>query len=109
TRGLAENLSGGSEEGRAARLKAAWDAYDRLVAEEQESGVSNRLMAPSAALTATIERVHFEPRHLAQWPVWTGENAHGTALMVSELNYDLRVELDEEAGDSSARAARDRF
>ena len=109
TEGLAENLSGGDEEGRSARLKAAWKAYDRLVADEQESGVSNRLVAPSAALSATIERVHFEPNHLAQWPVWTGDVAHGTALMVSELNYDLRVELDEDAGDTSARAARDRF
>jgi len=108
-KGLAENLSGGEEEGRSARLRAAWDAYDRLVAEEQEKGVSNKLVAPSAALSATIERIYFEPSHLAQWSVWTGDNAHGTALMVSELNYDLRVELDEELGDASARAARERF
>ena len=109
TEGLAENLSGGDEEVRSARMRAAWDAYDSLVAAEQESGVSNRLIAPSAALSATIDRVHIEPGHLAQWPVWTGDVAHGTALVVSELNYDLRVELDEEAGDTSARAARDRF
>ncbi len=109
TAGLAENLTGGEEEGQAARLRAAWEAYDRLVAEEQANGVSNRLLAPSKAIAGTIERIQFEPRHLAQWPVWTNENAHGTALMVSELNYDLRVELDEDAGDSSARAARDRF
>lgn len=109
TKGLEENLSGGEEQGRSARLKAAWDAYDRLFAEEVESGVSNRLIAPSKALSKTINRIEFDASHLAQWPVWNGEAAHGTVLMVTELNYDLRVELDEDAGDTSARAARDRF
>lgn len=109
TEGLAENLNGGADEGRSKRLKAAWNAYDDLVAVEQESGVSNRILPPSEALTLTIDRIYFEPRHLAQWPVWTDQTSHGTALMVSELNYDLRVELDEQSADTSARAARDRF
>lgn len=108
-RELSRNLADPDDISRGARLASAWSAYDRLYEAEREAGISNKLGKPSAALLATIEGIEFGPRHVAQWPVWTGEREHGTALLVSQINYDLQVQLDVEVADSSARAARERF
>ena len=107
--GLAGNLSGPEDEERSVRLEAAWTAYDDLYDEEQAEGTSNKIGAPSSEIRSSIEKLHFEPRHIAQWPVWSGESEHGTALLVSGINYDLQVQLETEIADSSARAARERF
>ena len=106
---LAENLTGGMEEERGKRLREAWAAYDRSYFEELEEGGSNKLCAPSEEVKATIAGIDFQPRHLEQWDLWSGEADHGTALLVSHINYDLRVELDVDDADPSARAARERF
>lgn len=107
--GLAKNLSDPADPARASRLNSAWKDYDHLYETEHAEGVSNKLGAPSSELRATIDDLSFEPRHVAQWPVWTGDAEHGTALLVSGINYDLQVQLETEVADSSARAARDRF
>jgi len=106
---LSRNLADDQDAGRGMRLEAAWSAYDALYGAEQQSGVTNKLDFPSDDLKATIAGIAFDPRHVAQWPVWTAESDHGTALLVSQINYDLQVQLDVEVADSSARAARDRF
>jgi len=108
--GLSRNITGDEgDEPQAARLRWAWDAYDRLFVEEQEAGISNKIQPPSQAILETIAGIDFSERHLRQWPVWSGEREHGTALIVGEINYDLRVELDNEPADASARAALERF
>ncbi|MER8910329.1 ATP-binding protein [Mesorhizobium sp. M0854] len=107
--GLAQNIIGGEDEFRKARLTAAWRAYDRLYEAEHAAGVTNKLGLPSEEILSTITSISFGERYLAEWPVWSGNSEHGTALVVTRINYDLRVELDEAVADSSARAARDRF
>ena len=107
--GLARNLNDPGDEERSVRLNAAWSAYDGLYETEYAEGTSNKLASPSSVLRVSINSLNFEPRHVAQWPVWSGESEHGTALLVSGINYDLQVELETEIADSSARAARDRF
>ncbi|MFD1197257.1 ATP-binding protein [Brucella gallinifaecis] len=106
---LLRNLNDPEDAARSVRLEAAWVAYDRLYEEEHAEGASNKMGAPSLELRSSIEKLKFEPRHLAQWPVWSGEAEHGTALLISGINYDLQVELNTEIADSTARAARDRF
>ncbi|MBF0325871.1 MAG: ATP-binding protein [Alphaproteobacteria bacterium] len=106
---LAVNVTGGDDHARAARLRAAWEAYDQLFRAESEAGVSNKLRPPSKEILDGLARIMFEERHLAQWPVWSDDRPHGTALLVGQINYDLRVELGGDATDSSAKAARDRF
>ena len=49
------------------------------------------------------------PRHFRQWPAAAGDCDHGTALLVSGINYDLRVLLDEHVSDVADRGAKDRF
>ncbi len=107
--GLARNLGDREDRERSARLEAAWTAYDRLYEEEQTEGISNKIGAPSSVIRSSIENLRFEARHIVEWPVWSGESEHGTALLVSDINYDLQVQLETEIADSSARAARDRF
>lgn len=107
--GLQQNLSDPTDEERSKRLEAAWSDFDDYYRSENEAGFSNRLQAPSDELRATIATLEFNDRHLRQWPVWTGESDHGTALLISGINYDLQVELNTEIADSSALAARERF
>lgn len=101
---LSSNLSGGDDSGRSDRIRAAWAAVDR------EFDSDDRDATPSAEIIlADVERLSFAPEHLAQWQVWTGTSDHGTALLISGLNYDLRVQADSSTADSAATAARKRL
>lgn len=106
---LAGNLSDTQDSDRAKRLDLAWKSYDAMYEEEKHLGITNRLTSPSKAIRDTIASTSFQERHIAQWPIWKGEAEHGTALLISHVNYDLEVQLDSQIGDSSARATRDRF
>lgn len=109
TADLARNLTDDADEERDKRLRAAWQAYDGLYEEDREAGVTNKLGTPSKELERAISELAFEPRHLEQWPVWNGASEQGTALLVGEINYDLRVEVDMQTADAAAKAARERF
>jgi len=107
---LSSNIvGGGDDEHRTARINAAWDAYDRLYEQEQEAGTTNKLRRPSEEILLGLSGLAFEERHFSQWPLWSGSVDHGTALLVSQINFDLRVELDEGVADTSAKAAKERF
>ena len=106
--GLAEslsgNISGEDDSGRSVRIRAAWAAVDR------EFDSDDHDATPSAEIILTdIERLSFAPEHLVRWPVWTGASDRGTALLISGLNYDLRVQADRSTADSAAAAARKRL
>ena len=103
---LAENVTGGEEAGRKARLQAAWRAYDRLLQEESNG---SRRTNPSSDILSTVSHAPFTTRHLQQWAVWTGACDHGTALLLSDINYDLSIQLAEGVDDVAARAAKARF
>jgi signal transduction histidine kinase len=107
--GIGHNLVDPEDQVRSTSLEAAWKAYDRLYEAEHAEGTTNKMSAPSSELRASIDKLHFEQRQIAQWPVWSGKTDHGTALLVSGINYDLQVQLETEIADASARAARDRF
>ena len=105
---LAENVTGGSDRLRAKRVCDAWKESDEILDEATEGNGGVRPSALSNEILSSISDVAYEPRHLRQWPVWTGDCDHGTALLVSRINYDLRVHIDKN-DDSAARAARERF
>lgn len=100
--GLSENITGGSEKPRKERIRAAWKNLD----EAEGNDLQPR---PSEDILSSISRISFEPRHLMQWPVWAGASDHGTALLVSHVNYDLRVHINDGVADTSAQSARKRF
>jgi len=68
------------------RLTAAWDAYDDL--EKSEKRASTR-----EAIENTIIDTTFSDRHLEKWPVWSGEASAGTAIIMSDINFDLMAQL----------------
>lgn len=102
---LTDNVWGGpSDSGRAARLKLAWETYDRVVTDSDPHAEK-----PSEAIVNTIINARFEERHLGQWSVWNGDSEHGTALLVSDINYDLRAQLPSVEPDSNVRSIREAF
>ncbi|HCT2635719.1 TPA: ATP-binding protein [Enterobacter roggenkampii] len=86
---LLDNIQGDKEDTlRTQRLKLAWETYDRVVQENSPSSPK-----PSAVIASTIVNARFEEHHLTPWSVWEGNSSHGSALIVSDINYDLRAQL----------------
>ena len=79
--GLAENVTGSTDNGRSQRVLDAWKASDEMF--DQASDGDVRPSASSGEILSSIRTVVYEARHLRQWPVWTGNCDHGTALLVS--------------------------
>ncbi len=94
---LTDNIWGNSNDmQRASRLKLAWDTYDNLF--DDGDLFSEK---PSELIAKTIVAARFEERHLAPWPVWEGLSEKGTALVVSDINFDLQALLPSKEKDSN--------
>lgn len=104
---LMENVWGGREQERATRIQAAWKLYDEYALGNKIPGSIDG--APSVVIASTIIDTVFDERNLAQWGVWNGGSTHGTALLVSNINYDLRTQLEDSTGDAAAKGAKDKF
>lgn len=102
---LTDNVWGNSlDEKRADRLKLAWETYDRMALE-----VNPKTKKPSELIASTIINARFEENHLAPWSVWNGEREHGTALVVSDINYDLKAQLPSIEMDGNVKNIREAF
>lgn len=102
---LTDNVWGNSKDPkRTERLEAAWNAYDRLILDGNSSAAK-----PSELIVSTIVNARFEQRHLEPWPVWQGQSNHGTALLVSDINYDLRAQLPSIEPDGNVDTIREGF
>mgnify|MGYP003365427081 CR=1 FL=1 len=102
---LTDNIWGNSSDHkRSNRLKLAWETYDRVTLDgNPESG------RPSELIANTIINARFEPRHFCSWAVWNNISEHGTALLVSDINYDLTVQLRSTNVDANVRRIREYF
>ena len=102
---LTDNIWGNpKDEKRASRLRLAWETYDNFA-----RGDDLFSKKPSELIAETILDARFSERHLTPWPVWSGLSEKGTALVVSDLNFDLRALLPSAEMDSNARKTRDDF
>lgn len=102
---LTDNLWGSPKDPeRASRLQLAWETYDQLILESEAEATP-----PSAQIAGTIINTLFEERHIAPWLVWSGQSAHGTALLFSSLNYDLRAQLPSIEPDGNVVKIREAF
>ncbi|UXO70746.1 ATP-binding protein [Pantoea dispersa] len=100
---LLENIQGNNiDNERSQRLKLAWETYDRVI---QESNPSS--LKPSEVIASTIVNARFDEHHLAPWSVWQGVASHGSALLVSEINYDLRAQLPSVEPDGNIKKIRE--
>lgn len=102
---LTDNVWGGKRDPqRAQRLGQAWAAYDALMQEADSSAAK-----PSEEIVGTMVKARFDESHFSQWRVWSGEADSGTAMFVSDINYDLRAQLPSIAPDGSTKSIRENF
>ena len=106
---LKENITGGDDSERGRRIRDAWSTSDEFRAENLHDGAAGGLGAHSSEILSTIAEMPFEHRHFRSWSVAAGDSDHGTAMLVSNVNYDLRVQLDEKGFGATAIGARNRF
>lgn len=104
---LLENVEGNDESPRAIRVKQAWADYDEMWIEQRPA--ERHAVPPSRRISSTIIGTIFEERHFERWPVWTGQSMHGTAMLISQINFDLQIFLETGAVDAAAKGARQRF
>lgn len=102
---LTDNIWGDtSDEKRTNRLKLAWETYDRVILDSDP-----KARKPSELIANTIINARFEERHFEPWLVWNKVRQHGTALIVSDINYDLKAQLPSIEQDSNVKNIRDAF
>lgn len=106
---LSENINGAEDEERRNRILSAWKAHDELHTQEHRENEDSATGVLSREILNSIASARFTRQHLQRWPIVSGDVEHGTALLVSGINYDLRVHLDDAVSDSTAQGAKDRF
>ena len=97
------------------RIAAAWHNYDDM--EKRQSLISDQAAGISSISRKTtreeIESVvletTFDERHLTRWPVWNGRKETGTALLISNINLDLKAQLPLETLESAEQQAREKL
>lgn len=105
---LRGNVQPNDESERSFRIRECWSQFDKLAAKSNAEQQEDVLL-PSVAILKTISSLEIEPKHLEQWPVWNGTSEHGTALVICDVVYDLRIQLAGKVVDVAAKATRDRF
>ena len=101
---LAENVTGGGDPARKLSIGEAWSTSDRVL------DITDDTLRPrSQDILSTISDIPFGPRHFREWSVADGTCDHGTALLMSGINYDLQVHLEETVSDVTAQNAKDQF
>lgn len=76
----------GADKNRDERIATAWKKFDELEALEEQASTK-------AAIENTLINATFTERHINQWPVWNGSSTNGTALLISQVSYDLEAQL----------------
>ena len=103
---LTNNIWGNKDDPeRSKRLSQAWGTFDAFV-QERDSTKDK----PSEQIAKTIIGATFRLEHLAPWKVWSAEDAQsGTALLISDIHYDLRAQLPSIEPDGGVQSVRDNF
>jgi signal transduction histidine kinase len=110
TRQLLENVTGGGGTERVDRIVKAWADYDALQAKRSKSDWGTSLRAPSDVILSSHRQVTFLEEQLDCWAVWKGTKDHGTALLIGDVDYDLRVlHRDRTKTEIAARSAIDKI
>ena len=106
---LSENITGGEDKARKQRIIEAWKKSDEQFGEEHQNNGVHTQKCFSQEILSRLSNISFTPEYFRDWSVATGSCEHGTALLVSDINYDLRAQLDERIPDLTADVARKRF
>ncbi|MBZ9654013.1 ATP-binding protein [Phyllobacterium lublinensis] len=106
---LIGNVKPDGNDARSQRVSNAWQEFDDYW--RHSSGKqADEEVAPSVRILSTAVGSLFTEKHLQRWAVWSGEASSGTAMLVSGINYDLRILLDDSKTlDRAAYSAKQRF
>ena len=102
---LSSNVSGEDDSDRSDRIRAAWADVERETDRRRPRRGAERRRHSHRYRTHS-------PSHRNIWPggrCGQGASDRGTALLISGLNYDLRVQADRSIADTAAAAARKRL
>jgi signal transduction histidine kinase len=94
------------DEHRNVRLSSAWELFS---AQEKEDG---KEVSTQESIVNTLIKDVFTDRHFDKWSLWKGKTFSGTAMLMANINDDLRYQLSSisiEDADGPERLARDRF
>ncbi|EJM86842.1 ATP-binding protein [Pseudomonas sp. GM60] len=95
---LLGNISGSGENiDRDERIIQAWARYEEV--EKSFNKESTRSLIESAIISSA-----FSDENFSQWPVWNNTSDHGTALLVSDISFDLLAQLNTLASSSQEQA-----
>ncbi|EPB0854845.1 ATP-binding protein [Yersinia enterocolitica] len=101
------NIWGDSDDpGRTKRIADAWSAFSR---QEVEDGLEN---TTQEKIENTLIQDVFKEEHFSKWSVWSGESAHGTAMFIADVQYDLYIQLSNTPlnhADDTEKSTRERF
>ncbi|WP_350335252.1 ATP-binding protein [Coralliovum pocilloporae] len=114
---LMENVWGTSgDDARNARIQNAWTEFDKGAHEDwlsfndkMDLFDNKKWLAPSERIAQSIVDAGFEERHADAWPLWNNQSDHGTIMLVSEINEDFHVYLQDGNTSSTQGYIKDRF
>ncbi len=98
---LAGNIRRDASDKEDSRIVKAWQDFDQLP--ERIEGTN------SGAILSSIQSIKFNTEQLCEWSLSDGIASHGTALMVAEINYDLRAQLAESPYNPAIQRTRENF
>lgn len=103
------NVTGVDRGARSDHIREAWARYDALYSDEAKRGVSSMDAQPSKSILTGLANMEFTRAVLDHWPALNYPEPHGTALLISDLSFDLTAQLDGEGSGATGQEARDRF
>jgi signal transduction histidine kinase len=99
---LTENVLGqvrgkkiGEVQERNDRISLAWKMYDTTTLEGADGELSSDDL-PSNLIIDTLIQTSFNTKHIENWDVWKDSSKTGTALLIADIDYDLKVHLTRE-------------
>lgn len=89
----------GKDKARDERIAMAWAASDELERKEGRSSIKE-------AIEKTLIGTTFTERHIENWPVWSNQYPHGTAMLMANVVYDLEAQLHSAATSSDSQTVK---
>ncbi|EFN9506178.1 histidine kinase, partial [Escherichia coli] len=101
------NIWGSSDDpARTKRIADAWNAFSK---QETEDGLE---VTTQEKIEETLIQDVFKDEHFSKWAVWSGDSAHGTAMFIADVQYDIYIQLsntEPNQADDTEKSTRERF
>jgi len=98
------NIEPGSKQKNSELIRDAWQKFDKSENARNASGRSY-----SKDICRSLDEFTLDPRCLQNWKVWKNSEGSGTAMVVSDVSFDLAAQIGLQPRNPTERASRDRF